>query len=97
MNLVDYVVLYYLRNFDTVRYDESNSQLSMSIFNGFGLLTCCFSALKCFQHAGTDKSVFPLCEPQDFMQASQVKFEDLAKDCRKLKRDLTGRQSVIID
>lgn len=25
MNLVDYVVLYYLRNFDTVRYYEPNS------------------------------------------------------------------------
>lgn len=27
------------------------------------------------------------------MQASQVKFEDLIKDSRKLKRDLTGRIS----
>lgn len=49
--------------------------------------------LQCFQNAGTDKSVFPLCEPQDFMQASQVKFEDLIKDSRKLKRDLSGRTS----
>lgn len=44
-----------------------------------------------FQHAGTEKSVFPLPEPQDFFQASQVKFEDLTKDMRKLKKDLTGR------
>lgn len=44
-----------------------------------------------FQHVGTEKSVFPLPEPQDFFQASQVKFEDLLKDIRKLKRDLTGR------
>ncbi|KAK2891678.1 formin-like isoform X3 [Channa argus] len=58
MNLVDYVVLYYLRNFD--------------------------------KHAGTDKSVFPLPEPQDFFQASQVKFEDLNKDIRKLKKDLSA-------
>ncbi|XP_070776194.1 formin-like [Enoplosus armatus] len=58
MNLVDYVVLYYLRNFD--------------------------------KHAGTDKSVFPLPEPQDFFQAAQVKFDDLAKDIRKLKKDLTA-------
>lgn len=29
------------------------------------------------------------------MQASQVKFEDLTKDCRKLKRDLTGRTTVV--
>ncbi|XP_062253767.1 formin-like isoform X1 [Platichthys flesus] len=57
MNLVDYVVLYYLRNFD--------------------------------KNAGTDKSVFPLSEPQDCLQAAQVKFEDITKDLRKLKRDLT--------
>lgn len=57
MNLVDYVVLYYLRNFD--------------------------------KHAGTEKSVFPLPEPQSFFQAAQVKFEDLSKDIRKLKKDLT--------
>ncbi|KAJ3613333.1 hypothetical protein NHX12_019583, partial [Muraenolepis orangiensis] len=42
------------------------------------------------EHAGTDKSVFPLPEPQDFFQAAQVKFDDLAKDARKLKRELTG-------
>lgn len=43
-----------------------------------------------FQHAGTEKSVFPMPETQDFFQAAQVKFEDLTKDIRKLKRDLTG-------
>ncbi|KAG7269125.1 hypothetical protein CRUP_013389 [Coryphaenoides rupestris] len=43
------------------------------------------------EHAGTDKSVFPLPEPQDFFQAAQVKFDDLTKDARKLKRELTGR------
>ncbi|XP_019352105.1 formin-1 [Alligator mississippiensis] len=56
INLVDYVVIYYLRH--------------------------------CDKEAGTDKSIFPLPEPQDFFQASQVKFEDLIKDLRKLKRDL---------
>ncbi|XP_054827248.1 formin-1 [Eublepharis macularius] len=56
INLVDYVVTYFLRH--------------------------------CDKEAGTDKSVFPLPEPQDFFQASQVKFEDLIKDLRKLKRDL---------
>uniref|UniRef100_A0A4W5N549 Formin 1 n=1 Tax=Hucho hucho TaxID=62062 RepID=A0A4W5N549_9TELE len=59
ISLVDYVVAYYLRNFD--------------------------------EHAGTDKSAFPLPEPQDFFLAAQVKFEDLTKDMRKLKRDLTGK------
>lgn len=42
------------------------------------------------ENAGTDKSVFPLPEPQDFFLAAQVKFEDLTKDLRKLKRDLTA-------
>lgn len=42
------------------------------------------------QDAGTDQSVFPLPEPQDFYLAAQVKFDDLLKDMRKLKRDLTG-------
>ncbi|XP_027855964.1 formin isoform X1 [Xiphophorus couchianus] len=58
INLVDYVVLNYLRNFD--------------------------------KHAGTEKSVFPLPDPQEFFQAAQVKFDDLTKDIRKLKRDLTA-------
>lgn len=48
-------------------------------------MLCCSS-----QDAGTDKSVFPLPEPQDFFLAAQVKFDDLLKDMRKLKRDLTG-------
>ncbi|XP_053093616.1 formin isoform X1 [Pangasianodon hypophthalmus] len=40
--------------------------------------------------AGTDKSIFPLPEPQDFFLAAQVKFDDILKDMRKLKRDLTA-------
>ncbi|XP_063295980.1 formin-1 [Pelobates fuscus] len=40
------------------------------------------------QDAGTDKSVFPLPEPQDILLASQMKFEDLEKDLRKLKKEL---------
>ncbi|XP_075699492.1 formin-1 [Rhinoderma darwinii] len=40
------------------------------------------------QDAGTDQSVFPMPEPQDFFLAAQVKFEDLEKDLRKLRRDL---------
>nr|XP_061798857.1 formin-1-like [Nerophis lumbriciformis] len=58
ISLVDYVVLSYLRNFDS--------------------------------NAGTDKSVYPLLEPQDLLQAAQVKFEDLSKDLRKLKKELTA-------
>ncbi|XP_062824270.1 formin-1 isoform X3 [Anolis carolinensis] len=40
------------------------------------------------KEAGTDKSEFPLPEPQDFFQASQVKFDDLIKDLKKMKKDL---------
>ncbi|XP_057209764.1 formin isoform X2 [Triplophysa rosa] len=40
------------------------------------------------KNAGTEKSVFPLPEPQDVFLASQVKFEDLSRDLRRLSRDL---------
>ncbi|XP_043998309.1 formin-like isoform X1 [Gambusia affinis] len=65
INLVDYVVLYYLRNFD--------------------------------KHAGTEKSVFPLPDPQEFFQSAQVRFDDLTKDIRKLKRDLTACEKNVED
>lgn len=42
------------------------------------------------QNAGTDKSVFPLPEPQDVFLAAQVKFDDLSRDLRQLGRDLTS-------
>lgn len=42
------------------------------------------------QNAGTDKSMFPLPEPQDVFLAAQVKFDDLSGDLRQLGRDLTG-------
>ncbi|XP_073789456.1 formin-1 isoform X3 [Danio rerio] len=41
------------------------------------------------KNAGTEKSIFPLPEPQDVFLSSQVKFDDLSKDLRKLGRDLT--------
>ncbi|KAF5900098.1 formin-1 isoform X1, partial [Clarias magur] len=63
INLVDYVVSYYLRHID--------------------------------KDAGTDQSVFPLPEPQDVFLAAQVKFDDLLKDMRKLKKDLTGCEKDI--
>lgn len=42
------------------------------------------------QNAGTDKSIFPLPEPQDVFLAAQVKFDDLNRDLRQLGRDLTS-------
>ncbi|XP_041832732.1 formin [Melanotaenia boesemani] len=41
------------------------------------------------KNAGTDKSMFPLPEPQDVFLAAQVKFDDLNRDLRQLKQDLT--------
>ncbi|XP_078130692.1 formin [Sander vitreus] len=41
------------------------------------------------KHSGTDKSIFPLPEPQDVFLAAQVKFDDLIRDLRQLGRDLT--------
>ncbi|XP_056437928.1 formin [Gadus chalcogrammus] len=41
------------------------------------------------QDAGTDRSVFPLPEPQDLFLASQVRMDDLDRDLRRLGRDLT--------
>ncbi|CAJ1078327.1 formin isoform X3 [Xyrichtys novacula] len=41
------------------------------------------------KNAGTDKSMFPLPEPQDVFLAAQVNFDDLDRDLRLLGRDLT--------
>ncbi|KAM9355178.1 formin-like isoform 1-T1 [Pholidichthys leucotaenia] len=40
------------------------------------------------KNAGTDKSTFPLPEPQDVFLAAQVKFDDLDRDLRQLGHDL---------
>ncbi|XP_051935663.1 formin-2 [Hippocampus zosterae] len=42
------------------------------------------------EHAGRETCVYPLPEPHDLFQASQMKFEDFQKDLRKLRRDLTA-------
>ncbi|XP_072896230.1 formin isoform X2 [Hemitrygon akajei] len=48
--------------------------------------------------AGTEKSIYPLPEPQELLRASQVKFEDLTKDLRKLKKDLEAceKETVLV-
>ncbi|XP_007436503.1 formin-2 [Python bivittatus] len=40
------------------------------------------------EDAGKEQCIFPLPEPQDLFQASQLKFEEFNKDLRKLKKDL---------
>ncbi|XP_077352364.1 uncharacterized protein fmn2a [Festucalex cinctus] len=41
------------------------------------------------ENAGREACAYPLPEPHDLFQASQMKFEDFEKDLRKLRRDLT--------
>uniref|UniRef100_A0A8D3E671 FH2 domain-containing protein n=1 Tax=Scophthalmus maximus TaxID=52904 RepID=A0A8D3E671_SCOMX len=40
--------------------------------------------------AGRETSVYPLPEPHDLFQASQLKFEDFQRDLRKMRKDLNG-------
>ncbi|KGM00115.1 Formin-2, partial [Charadrius vociferus] len=40
------------------------------------------------EDAGKEQCIFPLPDPQDLFQASQMKFEDFQKDLRKMKKDL---------
>ena len=48
----------------------------------------------CFrQDAGKEQCIFPLPDPQDLFQASQMKFEDFQKDLRKMKKDLRGTEA----
>lgn len=49
--------------------------------------------LICFcQDAGREQCIFPLPDPQDLFQASQLKFDDFQKDLRKMKKDLRGTE-----
>lgn len=43
-----------------------------------------------YQDAGKETCVYPLPEPQDLFQASQMKFDDFQRDLRKLRKDLNG-------
>nr|XP_029134152.1 LOW QUALITY PROTEIN: formin-2-like [Labrus bergylta] len=45
------------------------------------------------EDAGRETCVYPLPEPQDLFQASQMKFEDFQRDLRKLKKDLNACSS----
>lgn len=54
------------------------------------VMFCCFVVTVSHQNAGTEKSMFPLPEPQDVFLAAQVKFDDLNRDLRQLGRDLTS-------
>ncbi|XP_035262046.1 formin-2 isoform X1 [Anguilla anguilla] len=42
------------------------------------------------EDAGKETCVYPLPEPQDLFQASQMKFDDFQKDLRKLRKDLNA-------
>lgn len=47
------------------------------------------------QDAGKETCAYPLPEPQDLFQASQMKFEDFQRDLRKLRKDLNGEMEKI--
>ncbi|NWQ74067.1 FMN2 protein, partial [Columbina picui] len=40
------------------------------------------------EDAGKEQCIFPLPDPQDLFQVSQMKFDDFQKDLRKMKKDL---------
>ncbi|XP_008278633.1 formin-2 [Stegastes partitus] len=42
------------------------------------------------EDAGKETCVYPLPEPQDLFQASQMKFDDFQRDLRKLRKDLNA-------
>ncbi|XP_072247659.1 uncharacterized protein fmn2a [Leuresthes tenuis] len=42
------------------------------------------------EDAGRETCVYPLPEPQDLFQASQMKFDDFQRDLRKLRKDLNA-------
>uniref|UniRef100_A0A3Q0SDG8 FH2 domain-containing protein n=1 Tax=Amphilophus citrinellus TaxID=61819 RepID=A0A3Q0SDG8_AMPCI len=44
--------------------------------------------------AGRETSVYPLPEPHDLFQASQMKFEDFQKDLARLRKDLRGNTQL---
>ncbi|TRY98789.1 hypothetical protein DNTS_014440 [Danionella cerebrum] len=45
------------------------------------------------EDAGKETCVYPLPEPQDLFQASQMKFEDFERELRKLRKDLNACSS----
>lgn len=42
------------------------------------------------EDAGSESCLYPLPEPQDLFQASQMKFDDFQRDLRKLRKDLNA-------
>uniref|UniRef100_A0AAZ3Q6R7 FH2 domain-containing protein n=1 Tax=Oncorhynchus tshawytscha TaxID=74940 RepID=A0AAZ3Q6R7_ONCTS len=48
------------------------------------------------EDAGRETCLYPLPEPQDLFQASQMKFEDFQKDLTRLKKDLRAKSDLEI-
>lgn len=61
------------------------------LFFSFSFLCVCVRVcVVSYQDAGRETCVYPLPEPQDLFQASQMKFDDFQRDLRKLRKDLNG-------
>uniref|UniRef100_A0A8C1YXV9 FH2 domain-containing protein n=1 Tax=Cyprinus carpio TaxID=7962 RepID=A0A8C1YXV9_CYPCA len=82
MSLLDYIVSYYLRHLDKVKHEHVIIHITCNVL-------FCIVHICTLLNAGTEKSIFPLPEPQDVFLSSQVKFDDLSKDLKKMNRDLT--------
>lgn len=44
------------------------------------------------QNAGKETCAYPLPEPHDLFQASQMRFEDFQKDLVRLRKDIKGKR-----
>uniref|UniRef100_A0A671YWR9 Formin 2a n=1 Tax=Sparus aurata TaxID=8175 RepID=A0A671YWR9_SPAAU len=53
------------------------------------IIRCSFSHIFS-EMFGLETCVYPLPEPQDLFQASQMKFDDFQRDLRKLRKDLNA-------
>lgn len=72
------------------QFEEDWLWHSCVIFFFFFFFVCVRVCVVSYQDAGRETCVYPLPEPQDLFQASQMKFDDFQRDLRKLRKDLNG-------
>lgn len=63
-----------------------------TIYFSFFFISLFLCLCVCFrQNAGKETCVYPLPEPHDLFQASQMRFEDFQKDLVRLRKDIKGK------